>query len=92
MTGVKYRYIFGAGILGKRFADLCIDYGITIDGMIDNNHDIWYSQYRGFIIYSPSVLQNTNKIDTQIYICLRRIGILFTRGEQLYRMYHIRAK
>lgn len=73
------RYIFGAGILGNRFVNLCLDYRIPVDGIVDNNYKIWNTEVRGVFIQSPDVLKCFSKGNIQIFICCKQAEDIITQ-------------
>lgn len=71
MINDRKRYVFGAGILGKRFINLCTDYGIIIDGIIDNNKAVWQTKINGVSVQSPDILSTLD--DTvHVFVCCKK--------------------
>ncbi len=54
----KKIYFFGAGIIGKRWIKFAAKYGIKIEGIIDNNKDLWGNYCEGILIYSVDILKS----------------------------------
>lgn len=73
MNDEKHIYVFGAGNIGRRFIDLCIEYGISLSGVIDNNEAIWQTEIRHIFVQSPSILDDLNKDLVKIAVCCKQI-------------------
>lgn len=71
MNNDKQIYVFGAGILGKRFVNLCTDYGIIVDGIIDNNKAVWQTKINGVFVQSPDILSTLDNT-AQVFICCKQ--------------------
>lgn len=54
----KKIYFFGAGIIGKRWIKFATKYDIKIEGVIDNNKDLWGNYCEGILIYSIDILKS----------------------------------
>lgn len=77
--------IFGCGALGKKVYDILLQSGRTVKGFVDNNSELWGTEYDGIKIYPPedlnSCLNDFSVIVCNVYyseeICsqLRRLGI-----------------
>lgn len=62
MTEGKKLYFFGAGTVGKRWIKFALKYDIKIEGVIDNNKDLWGHYCEGILIYSADILQSLKNI------------------------------
>lgn len=77
--------IFGCGALGKKVYDILLQSGRAVKGFVDNNSELWGTEYDGIKIYPPedlnSCLNDFSVIVCNVYyseeICsqLRRLGI-----------------
>lgn len=77
--------IFGCGALGKKVYAILLQSGRTVKGFVDNNSELWGTEYDGIKIYPPedlnSCLNDFSVIVCNVYyseeICsqLRRLGI-----------------
>ncbi len=52
-------YIFGMGKNGKLLYDICINYGVNIEGFCDNDMDKQKKSYRGLKCYSTDILEKS---------------------------------
>lgn len=71
MKDEKYTYIFGAGIIGTRAVNLFSDYGIEIQGILDNAKSLWGKDICGIRIQSPDILSKIDARDIQLLICCK---------------------
>lgn len=61
-------YFFGSGKIGKRILNTAREYGIVVNGFIDNNQALWGTFCEGVQIYSPDILKEE---EADVYItCL----------------------
>lgn len=77
--------IFGCGTFGKKVHDMLLQSGKQINGFVDNNSELWGTEYNGIKIYPPEelnkCLREYSVIVCNVYyseeICsqLRRLGV-----------------
>lgn len=50
-------YFFGAGKIGKYWINQWKNFGITPNGIFDNNKNLWSIMYNGVMVYSPATIK-----------------------------------
>jgi len=55
--GTVKSYFFGAGKIGKYWINQWKNFGITPNGIFDNNKNLWSIMYNGVMVYSPATIK-----------------------------------
>ncbi len=66
--------IFGAGNDGKEALERCVNDGIEVAYVLDNNHFLWRSEINGVPIVGPNVLRRIDLSQFDLLICTRDIS------------------